>query len=58
MEFKNLKKKIRKPNVSRLLPSLCDYYKNIHTLGYGFKILYKISGIAYGFLFSVIYISG
>jgi hypothetical protein len=36
MDFKNLKKKIREPKVSRLLPNVGDFQKN-HTLGYGFK---------------------
>jgi hypothetical protein len=57
MDFKNLKKKNRKPNVSRLLPNLCDYHKKIHNLEYGFKNLYKISSLACGFLFFVISIS-
>ncbi len=36
MDFKNLKKKIREPKVSRLLLNVCDFQKN-HTLGFGFK---------------------
>jgi hypothetical protein len=32
---KNLKKKIREPKVSRLLPNLCDFHTKILTLGYG-----------------------
>ncbi len=30
MNFKNLKKKNREPKVLRLLPNVCDFYKNIH----------------------------
>jgi hypothetical protein len=37
MDFKNLKKKIREPKVSRLLPNVCDFQKENHTLGYGLK---------------------
>jgi hypothetical protein len=37
MDFKNLKKKIREPKVSRLLPNVCDFPEENHTLGYGFK---------------------
>jgi hypothetical protein len=37
MDFKNLKKKIRDPKVSRLLPNVCDFPEENHTLGYGFK---------------------
>jgi hypothetical protein len=33
MDFKNLKKKIREPEVSRLLPNVCDFQKENHTLG-------------------------
>jgi hypothetical protein len=32
MDFKNLKKKIRDPKVSRLLPNVCDFQKENHTL--------------------------
>jgi hypothetical protein len=39
MDFKNLKKKIREPKVSRFLPNACDFQKENHTLGYGFKNL-------------------
>jgi hypothetical protein len=54
MDFENLKKKICEPKVSRLLPNVCDFQKENHTLGYGFKNLKKIYGLAYGFLFCVI----
>jgi hypothetical protein len=37
--FKNLKKKIRVPKVSRPLPDVCDFQKANHNLGYGFKNL-------------------
>jgi hypothetical protein len=37
--FKNLKKKICEPKVSRVLPDVCDFLKEHHTLGYGFKNL-------------------
>ncbi len=57
MDFKNLKKKIREPKVSRLLPNVCDFQKQSNTLGYGFKNLLKIYSQAYGFLFFVISIS-
>ncbi len=39
MDFKNLKKKNRELKVSTLLPNVCDFQKEIHTLGYGFKNL-------------------
>jgi hypothetical protein len=39
MNFKNLKKKIQEPKVSRLSPKVCDFQKEKHTLGYGFKNL-------------------
>jgi hypothetical protein len=39
MDVKNPKKEIRKPKVSRLLPDVCDFRKENHTLGYGFKNL-------------------
>jgi hypothetical protein len=48
---KNLKKKIREPKVSRLLPTVCDFQNENHTLGYGLK------NLAYGILFFVISIS-
>ncbi len=57
MDFKNLKKKIREPKVSRLLPNLCDLLRKIHRLGYRFKNLWKIYRLAYGFLLFVIPIS-
>jgi len=38
-DFKNLKKKIREPNVSRPLPNVCDFPKEKHTLRYGCKNL-------------------
>jgi hypothetical protein len=57
MDIKNLKKKIREPEVLRLLPNLCDLHKKIHRLGYGFKNPKKIYRLAYGFLFFVIPIS-
>ncbi len=39
--------------------NVCDFQKENHTLGYGFKNLYKIYSLAsYGFLFFVISISG
>jgi hypothetical protein len=37
--FQNSRKKIRKQNVTRLLPSFCDFRKEYHTLGYGLKNL-------------------
>ncbi len=58
MDFKNLKKKIHKPKVWRLLPNVCDLHKKIHRLGYRFKNLQKIYRLAYGFLFFMIPISG
>jgi hypothetical protein len=39
MDFKNIKKKIREPKVSRLLPNISDFQKENHNLGYGFKNL-------------------
>ncbi len=36
MDFKNLKKKISEPR-PRLLPNVCDFHKENHTLGYGLK---------------------
>jgi hypothetical protein len=41
MDFENLKKKIREPKVSRLLPNVCDFQKENHTLGYDLKIYRK-----------------
>jgi hypothetical protein len=32
MDIKNLKKKICKPKISRLLPNVCDFQKENHTL--------------------------
>jgi hypothetical protein len=57
MDFKNLKKQIREPKVSRLLPNVCNFQKENNTLGYGFKNQKKIYSLVYGFLFFVIYIS-
>jgi hypothetical protein len=37
--FKILRKEIREAKVSRLLPNVCDFQKENHTLGYGFKNL-------------------
>jgi hypothetical protein len=34
MNFKNRKKKIREPKVSRLLPNVCDFQKEKQTLVY------------------------
>jgi hypothetical protein len=39
--FKNLNKKVREPKVSRLLPNVCDFQNENHTLGYGFKNLHE-----------------
>jgi hypothetical protein len=39
MDLKNLNKKIREPKVLRLLPNVCGFQKENHTLGYGFKNL-------------------
>jgi hypothetical protein len=39
MNFKNPNKKIRKPEVFRVLPYLYDLNKKIHRVGYGFKNL-------------------
>ena len=39
MDFKNLKKKIRELRVSTLLPNVCDFQKENHTLGNDFKNL-------------------
>jgi hypothetical protein len=45
MDFKYLKKKIREPEVSRLLPNLCDLRKKIPRLeGMDLKIDRKSSG--------------
>jgi hypothetical protein len=32
------RKIICEPNISRLLPKVCDFQKENHTLGYGFTI--------------------
>jgi hypothetical protein len=37
--FKNLKKKISEPKVSRLLPNVCNFQKENNIIGYGFKNL-------------------
>ncbi len=37
LNFKNLKKKIGEPKVSRLLPNVCYFQKESNTLSYGFK---------------------
>ncbi len=37
--FQKSQEKIRKPKVSRLLPNVCDFQKENHILGYGFKNL-------------------
>jgi hypothetical protein len=51
MDFKNLKeKKFRAPKVLRLSPNVCNFQKENHTLGYGFKNLKKIYSLAYGFV--------
>jgi hypothetical protein len=55
--LKILSKKSAKPKVSTLLPNVCDFQKENHTLGYGFKNLKKIYSLAYGFFFFVISIS-
>jgi hypothetical protein len=39
MGFKKFKEKIREPKVSGLLSNVCDFQKENHTLGYGFKNL-------------------
>jgi hypothetical protein len=41
MDIKNLNKKIREPKVSRLLPNVCDFRKENHTLGMDLKIYRK-----------------
>jgi len=51
--FKISRKYLR---TKRLLPNVCDS-KKIHTLGYGFKNLYKNFSLDYGFLFFVISIA-
>jgi hypothetical protein len=37
MDLKNLKKKSGGPKFSRVLPNVCDFPKENHTLGYGYK---------------------
>jgi hypothetical protein len=39
MDFQIFKKKICESKVLRLLPNVCDFQKEDHTLGYGFKNL-------------------
>jgi hypothetical protein len=39
MDFKNLEKKTREQKVSRLLPNVCDFQKENHTIRYVFKNL-------------------
>jgi hypothetical protein len=39
MDFKNVQKKIYKPNESRSFPNACVFQKENQTLGYGFKNL-------------------
>ncbi len=57
MDFIIIKKKLCKPKVTRLLPNVCDFKKENHTLWYGFKSRCKIYSLPYGFLFFVISIS-
>jgi hypothetical protein len=61
MNFKNLKK----TKYLRLLSNVCDFLKEskdfgkeIQRRGYGFKDVWKIYSLAYGFSFFVISISG
>ncbi len=56
--FKKSQAKNLQPKVWVLLASVCDFQKENHTLGYGFKNLSKIYSLAYGFLFFVISIPG
>jgi hypothetical protein len=37
--FYKSQEKIQEPKDSRLMPNLCDFHKENHTLGYGFKSL-------------------
>jgi hypothetical protein len=53
MDLKNLGEKVREPKVLRLLPNLFDFHTKNPYPGYGFKILYKIFRLAYGFLLFV-----
>jgi hypothetical protein len=46
MDKKNHKKKISEPKALRLLPNVCDFQKEKHTLGYGLKNLQKIYNLA------------
>jgi hypothetical protein len=39
IDFKNLRKKSKEPKISRLVLNVCDFQKENHTLGYGFKNL-------------------
>jgi hypothetical protein len=48
-DLKNLKEKIQELKVLRLLPNVCDFQKENHTLGYGFKNVKKIYSLACGF---------
>jgi hypothetical protein len=38
LDFKNLKKKIREPKDLKLLPNVCDFQTENHTLGYEFNL--------------------
>jgi hypothetical protein len=58
MDFKNLKEKISKQKVWRLLPNILDFQKETIPWGVEFKNLKKIYRLSYGFLFFVISISG
>jgi hypothetical protein len=50
MDFKNLKKKIREPKVSRLLPNLCDLHKKSIGQGMDLKIYRKSIGCLWIFI--------
>jgi hypothetical protein len=39
MDFKNLKKKICEPKSLETFANVCNFQKENHTLGYGFKNL-------------------
>jgi hypothetical protein len=41
MDFKNLKKKIREPKVSRRFPNVCDFQKENYSLRMDLKIYGK-----------------
>jgi hypothetical protein len=56
--FLNLKKKNSLTKRLKTFAKCCDFQKENHTLGYGYKNLQKIFSLAYGFLFFVISISG